>query len=202
MAHRRLARIPLPVGVRDKRHSGVEGASRRDTREVQGERQITLQPLEAEQEQHRHHGETEQREQIRAPTLIGVGVDANDSVEGTLDTQVLGASEDPRHVVAEWPVGKRQKSHQKEQLEDACGSCAHQNFSGKRRAASKYPTRAIAMASATAFAAFTTVPAPSPGARVPRRTARSIPRRRRRAFWAPGRTQDPDGPYAESYASG
>ena len=49
MAHGRLARIPLPVGVRDKRDSGVEGASRRDAREVQGERQITLQPLEAEQ---------------------------------------------------------------------------------------------------------------------------------------------------------
>ena len=57
--------------------------------------------------------------------LLGVGVDAAEAVDGALDAQVRGARVDPRHVVAEGDVDRRQQGEQEGDRQQTAEGVGH-----------------------------------------------------------------------------
>ena len=138
VAHGGLAGVVLPVGVGHERCGGVPRGVRRDGGHVRRQQQVVLQPLKAVQEQHADRGERQDAPDVRAPLLIGLGVDADQPVEAALDPPVLVAGEDVRDVVAERDVAGGQRGEQQGKLQPARSGATHQNLSGKTRATNRY----------------------------------------------------------------
>ena len=57
-------------------------------REAERERQVLLEPAEAEEQQDADQREAQHRHGVAAPVLVGVGVDAQDPVRRALDREV------------------------------------------------------------------------------------------------------------------
>ncbi len=75
VAHRRLARIGLPVRVGGEAHRGVPGQRRGDLPEAVGvERQQRLEAEDGVGDEQAHRAEDEQRDRVRLPVLLPVRV--------------------------------------------------------------------------------------------------------------------------------
>ena len=76
--------------------------------EAEGQRQVLLQPAEAEEQQDADQREAEHRHRVGAPVLVGVGIDAQHPVRRPLDREVLGRGVDVGEVPTEQRHGDRQ----------------------------------------------------------------------------------------------
>ncbi len=88
MAHRRLARVVLPVRVRHKARRRVERQRRGhagDVRRIQ--RQHTLHSLEQVQADNRHSAEREHRQRVHIPWLLPARIDARRAIQHPLDRE-------------------------------------------------------------------------------------------------------------------
>ena len=131
--HGRLTGVVLPVGVGDERRGGVPRQVRLDRVEAQGERQQLLNPLQAVEEQHRGEGEPQDREAVRRPGLVGIGVDPAQAVQRSLGPAVLRRGVDLRHVVAQRDMRDAQDDDEREDGEQPGRGVADQNLSGEEQ---------------------------------------------------------------------
>ena len=105
VAHRALATIGLPVGVRGERSGRVpRQVLGRHAREfLRIERQMQLYPLDQIQQQHRHHAEQQHGRSVFRPAHLVVLVHAGQAIDQALDRPHHRiqkrplAIEDPRH---------------------------------------------------------------------------------------------------------
>ncbi len=105
VAHRRLATVALPVGVRGEAHRSVEGRVRGDGAEglgVQG--QHALHALQEVDDQQPHQVEEHHRDRVALPAHLDVGRDSADPIDQPLEPAEDAleghafALVDPRHV--------------------------------------------------------------------------------------------------------
>ena len=142
VAHRRLAAVPLPVGIAGEADGGVEGRVGRHRSEALGvQRQAALEALEQVHDQQAREVEEQHRERIGLPAHFAIGPDTRESVE-----EALEPPEDPiqahgptlvhaRHVGAEG-LGQGEEDDQVErQLQDAVAG--HEKTSGLRSATTR-----------------------------------------------------------------
>ena len=87
VAHRRLARVGLPVGVGDEADRGVEGHLRDDVGQAVGQRQPRLHPLEQVQREHRDEAEGQQARRVDVPALLPLRVHPQEPVDQALDRE-------------------------------------------------------------------------------------------------------------------
>ena len=102
--HRRLARIVLPVRVRDERDRRVEAERRADRPEMLGvERQRPLQPDHPVDDEDGDGGVGDERSGVALPALLDLGVDADEPVDRPFDEGKVpyAALVDRGHVRAE-----------------------------------------------------------------------------------------------------
>ena len=86
IAHRRLAAVPLPVGVAGEADGGVEGRVGRHRSEALGvQRQAALEALEQVHDQQAREVEEQHRERVGLPAHLAVGPDAREPVEEALE---------------------------------------------------------------------------------------------------------------------
>ena len=142
IAHRRLAAVPLPVGVGGEADGGVEGRVGRHRAEaLRVQRQPALEALEQVHDQQAREVEEQHRERVGLPAHLPVGPDARDPVDEALEPAqdaLRGPGAplvDPRHVEPE-RLGQRQEDDEVEgELQDAVAG--HENTSGFRSATTR-----------------------------------------------------------------
>jgi hypothetical protein len=139
IAHRRLAAVALPVGVRREADGGVERRVGRHRAEPLGvQRQAALEALEQVDDEQTRKVEEQHGERVGLPPHLPVGPDARESVNEALEPAQERSEPwctplvDPRHVEPE-RLGQRQKDDEVEgELQDAVAG--HENTSGFRSA--------------------------------------------------------------------
>ena len=104
VAHRRLAAVVLPVGVRHERRGGVErhvprGRVEAERVERVGHEEGVLRAQDQVQEQPAREREDDQAFRVGLPVLLALGIDPQDAVE-----EALGAGEDRRERKTRLPV--------------------------------------------------------------------------------------------------
>ena len=126
--HRRLARVRLPVRVRDEADRGVPGQRGADAGELRAARigQVGLDPLDQVEDKDRYRGEREHGSRVHAPRLFAVGVHADRFVDHAFDASVFAPGDHAMHVVAEWLVYQRKRDDESDDEQDACGRRIHQ----------------------------------------------------------------------------
>src|SRR5262245_47933771 len=106
-----------------------------------------LHALQRIDREERQEAEREERVRVNGPPLLALGVDATDSVDHALDREehsvaryaAVTIAVHLRHVAAERWCSDEQRHHDREELHPTRGG--HQNFSGKRRALTRYPVK-------------------------------------------------------------
>jgi len=141
VAHGRLGRVRLPVGVGDEGCRGVERQALRHGREPERSGQEGLQALQRVDEEHAHEREGEHAAGVGLPGLFAARVDADETVDDPLCGGILLAREDAEHEVADGAVQQSEQQDEGGDLEhaepDVCGIDAHQKRSGFTRATTR-----------------------------------------------------------------
>ena len=135
VAHGRLAAVALPVRVGAEADGGVERRiGRHGTESLRVQGQDALEPLERVDDQDAHEVEQEHGDRIGLPALLGVGPDAGDPVDQSLEPSEHSveadrlALVDAGHVGAEWLRQQEEDDDIEHELEDAVPG--HENTSG------------------------------------------------------------------------
>ena len=101
--------------------------------EAERERQVLLEPAEAEEQQDADQAEAEHRHGVAAPVLVGVRVDPQHAVGHALGGQVLVTGIDVGEVAAQERHGEGQEQHERRDLAQRGQDFTHraQRFSGR-----------------------------------------------------------------------
>ncbi len=160
VAHRRLARVRLPVRVGHEADRGVPRQRGRHVGKAQGQQQVALHALEDVEEHDRDGGERQHAAGVHRPRLLAVRLHPEHAVDAALDPPVPVRADHAVHVVAERPVGHGEREYQRGDEENSGRRVAHQNRSGKSRATTRKTVRTAASTRPTRLAALTAAPLP------------------------------------------